>query len=253
MWVGIITLLPELFEGFSSYGVARRALEDASSLDCHYFNPRDYTQRKHGQVDDKPYGGGPGMVMQAEPLEAALAAAHKLSPLGPNTQLIVPTPQGKPLTQSLIRSLAEQKALTFLCGRYEGIDERLFEKTSQVTEVSLGDFVLTGGELPTQVMLDAISRWLPGTLGNAESAPGDSFADGLLEAPAYTRPEQLADGRAVPAVLLGGDHAQIARYRRKQALLRTLTRRPELLLQLELTDDDRILLKELFREQLAEP
>lgn len=249
MWVGIITLLPELFEGVSSFGVARRALGDSSSLDCHYFNPRDYTLRKHGQVDDKPYGGGPGMVMQAEPLEAALADAQRLSPEGSSTQLIVPTPQGEPLTQSMIRSFAEQRALMFMCGRYEGIDERVVENGDQVTEVSLGDFVLTGGELPTQVMLDAISRWLPGTLGNAESAALDSFADGLLEAPAYTRPEQLADGREVPPVLLGGNHSQIARYRRKEALLRTLARRPELLLQLELTDEDRALLREHFAER----
>ena len=137
MWVGIITLLPELFEGFSSYGVARRAVEDTESLDCHYFNPRDYTQRKHGQVDDKPYGGGPGMVMQAEPLEAALAAAQKLSPLGADTQLIVPTPHGRPLTQSLIRALAEQSALMFLCGRYEGIDERVLEKPRPVSYTHL--------------------------------------------------------------------------------------------------------------------
>jgi len=160
---------------------------------------------------------------------------------------------GFKLAASLIRTLAEQKALMFLCGRYEGIDERVFDKAGQVIEVSLGDFVLTGGELPTQVMLDAISRWLPGTLGNAESAPSDSFSDGLLEAPAYTRPEQLTDGREVPAVLLGGNHSQIARYRRKQALGRTLARRPELLLQLELTDDDRVLLRELLQEQMAKP
>jgi len=254
MWVGVISLLPEMFEGFQRYGVARRALSDLGqeatpSLDCHFFNPRSYTTRNNGQVDDKPYGGGPGMVMQAEPLEAALNDARRLSPDGAGTQLIVPTPQGKPLTQDLIRTLAEQSALIFLCGRYEGIDERVLASGGEVTEVSLGDFVLTGGELPTQVMLDAISRWLPGTLGNAESAAADSFADGLLEAPAYTRPERLADGREVPDVLLGGNHAQIARYRRKQALKRTLARRPELLLQVRLTAEDRALLMELFAEQ----
>jgi len=246
MWVGVITLLPELFEGFSRYGVARRAFEETTNLDCHFFNPRSYTTRNHGQVDDKPYGGGPGMVMQAEPLEAALLDARGSSPTGAATQLIVPTPQGKPLTQSLIRSLAEQPALIFMCGRYEGIDERVLESAERLTEVSLGDYVLTGGELPTQVMLDAISRWLPGTLGNAESAAADSFADGLLEGPAFTRPEQLADGRAVPDVLLSGDHARIARYRRKQALSRTLQRRPEMLLQMPLSAEDRDLLRELI-------
>jgi len=253
MWVGIVTLLPELFAGFSSYGVARRALGESSSLDCHFFNPRDYTQRNHGQVDDKPYGGGPGMLMQAEPVEAALADALDRSPGGSSTELILPTPQGQPLTQPLIRSLAESKALVFLCGRYEGIDERVLERADQITEVSLGDFVLTGGELPTQVMLDAISRWLPGTLGNADSASADSFADGLLEAPSYTRPERLPDGRQVPAVLLGGNHSQIARYRRKQGLLRTLERRPELLLQCELSAEDRTLLRELFEERQTQP
>lgn len=271
MWVGVITLLPELFESFATYGVARRAFARAPTdnelqstgpqssdpkpsapqpiaLDCTFFNPRDYTDRKHGQIDDKPYGGGPGMVMQAEPLEAALAAARSQSPLAEDTTLVVPTPQGVPLTQSLIRTLADQAALIFLCGRYEGIDERVIDGAGQVLEVSLGDFVLTGGELPTQVMLDAISRWLPGTLGNAESAEADSFSQGVLEAPAYTRPERLADERRVPETLLSGDHERIARFRRKQALARTLQRRPELLLKTPLTELDRTLLAELFAQ-----
>ena len=188
------------------------------------------------------------MVMQAEPLEAALAAARAQSPLAAATTLVVPTPQGVPLTQSLIRAMAAEAALLFLCGRYEGIDERVIDASDQVLEVSLGDFVLTGGELPTQVMLDAISRWLPGTLGNAASAEADSFAQGLLDAPAYTRPERLADERRVPEALLSGDHQRIARFRRKQALSRTLQRRPELLLKTPLTELDRALLAELFAE-----
>ena len=253
MWIGIVTLLPELFENFSSFGVTRRAYEDESSLDCHFFNPRDYTTRNHGQVDDKPYGGGPGMVMQVEPLEAALDEACQQSPMTGQTPLIVPTPQGQPLTQALVQQLAEQPALIFLCGRYEGIDERVLERhkaqdAGPVIEVSLGDFVLTGGELPTQVMLDALSRWLPGILGNSESAQLDSFANGLLEAPVYTRPERLADGREVPPVLVSGDHKRIARYRRKQSLARTLARRPEMLLQVPLDELDRALLLELFAE-----
>lgn len=270
MWIGVVTLLPELFASFSANGVARRAFEatnaaapesrSKAALDLQFFNPREFTERKHGQVDDKPYGGGPGMVMQAQPVEAALAAAKAAcgraltegaSASAQPTKLIVPTPQGLPLTQSLVQDLAAQTALVFLCGRYEGIDERVLshlrsDSAYELLEVSLGDFVLTGGELVVQVILDALSRWLPGTLGNTDSAALDSFADGLLEGPHFTRPDTLPDGRSVPEVLLSGDHTRIDRYRRQQALARTLERRPELLLRTPLTALDRALLAELF-------
>lgn len=261
MWVGIITLLPELFAGVTEHGVARRAFADG--LRCEYFNPRDYTARKHGQVDDKPYGGGPGMVMQPQPLAAALeaaqaAAAKARATVGQNRDderaeqppvrplVVIPSPQGEVLTQSLVRRLAREPALIFVCGRYEGIDERFAAEAD--LEISLGDFVLTGGELAVQVTLDAVSRWLPGTLGNAESAPSDSFADGLLEGPQYTRPETTDSQQSVPSVLRSGDHAAIARYRRKMALQRTFERRPELLLRGPLSALDRELLGELFSE-----
>ena len=246
-WVGIITLFPELFESAAEHGVSRRAFADG--LRCEYFNPRDFTDRKHGQVDDKPYGGGPGMVMQPQPLEAALVAARQRSQSvapGAKPLVIVPSPQGQVLTQALVQQLAGEPSLVFVCGRYEGIDERFAVQAD--LEISLGDFVLTGGELAVQVTLDALSRWLPGTLGNDQSAGADSFADGLLEGPHYTRPEVTQDGRGVPAVLLSGDHAAIARYRRKMALQRTFERRPELLLAHSLTDLDRELLRELFAE-----
>lgn len=258
-WVGIITLLPELFEGVAEYGVTRRAF--AEGLQCEYFNPRDFTERKHGQVDDKPYGGGPGMVMQPQPLEAALSVARQRarestpgsvqeSAVAPKPLVIVPSPQGETLTQTLVQKLAQEPALIFICGRYEGIDERVVEHAD--LEISLGDFVLTGGELAVQVILDAVSRWLPGTLGNRASASADSFADGLLEGPQYTRPEATPDGRGVPAVLVSGDHAAIDRYRRKMALQRTYERRPELLLRAPLSGFDRELLAELLAEGLAE-
>lgn len=246
-WVGVITLFPELFESATEHGVSRRAFADG--LQCEFFNPRDFTDRKHGQVDDKPYGGGPGMVMQPQPLGAALAAARQQAQnRQPSAKplVVVPSPQGEVLDQSLVRRLAEEPSLVFVCGRYEGFDERFLAQAD--LEISLGDFVLTGGELVVQVILDALSRWLPGTLGNAESAGSDSFADGLLEGPQFTRPEVTSDGLEVPAVLLSGDHAAIARYRRKMALQRTFERRPELLLASPLSDEDRQLLGELFAE-----
>lgn len=247
MWTGIISLLPELFEPFGQHGVSRRAIA-AGTLDWSFFNPRDFTKRPHGQIDDKPYGGGPGMVMQAEPLIAALEQAQREAPTP--ARVILPSPQGRPLTHDLVVELATEPALIFVCGRYEGIDERFVRRVDD--EVSIGDYVLTGGELPTLIMLDAISRWLPGTLGNQASAPADSFADGLLEGPHYTRPEQLLDGAAVPAELLSGDHGRIARHRRLAALRRTLLRRPELVLRDDLTSADVELLQALLHGDLAE-
>ena len=243
MWAGIISLLPELFEPFGVHGVTRRAIA-SGQLEWAFYNPRSFTERPQGQVDDKPYGGGPGMVMQAQPLLAALAAAQAAAPTP--ARVILPSPQGVPLTHELVVELAREPALVFVCGRYEGIDERFVERVDD--EISVGDYVLTGGELPTLVMLDAISRWLPGTLGNEASAGADSFADGLLEGPQYTRPETLPDGTAVPADLLSGDHGKIARQRRLAALRRTLQRRPELLLRSDLAAADLALLRELLAE-----
>lgn len=241
MWAGIISLLPELFEPFGVHGVSRRSIA-AGTLDWSFYNPREFTQRPQGQVDDKPYGGGPGMVMQAQPLLAALRQATAEAPSAP--RVILPSPQGRPLDHELVVELAAEPALIFVCGRYEGIDERVVQRVDD--EVSVGDYVLTGGELPTLLMLDAISRWLPGTLGNQASAQADSFADGLLEGPHYTRPERLPDGATVPSELMSGDHAKIARYRRIEALKRTLQRRPELLLRADLAPEDIALLQELL-------
>jgi len=253
LWAGIVTLFPELFAAFGEHGVARRAVAERE-LEWAFYNPRNFTQRKQGQVDDRPYGGGPGMVMQAEPLTAAVAAAQSQAPA--QCRVVLPSPAGRPLTQALVRELSKEAALIFVCGRYEGIDERFVAQVDD--EISLGDYVLTGGELPVLVMLDAICRWLPGTLGNADSAINDSFVDGLLEGPHYTRPELLSESedggqaKAVPAVLLGGDHAKIARWHRIEALRRTLTRRPELLLNHRLSREDQALLREILSHDLSD-
>ena len=246
MWAGLITLFPEVFEPLASAGVTRRALA-SGALRWEFFNPRDYSQRSHAQVDDRPYGGGPGMVLQAEPLLAALAAARSAAPSAP--RVLLTSPQGQRFDHAMSRSLAAEPALVVLCGRYEGIDERVLEAVDE--EVSIGDYVLTGGELPALVMLDALCRWLPGTLGNSASAGSDSFVDGLLEGPQYTRPDVLPGGSAVPAVLLAGDHAAVARWRRQQALRRTLERRPDLLFDYGFSEADLALLCECFEQKDA--
>lgn len=208
-------------------------------------NPRDHTDDVHRTVDDRPYGGGPGMVMKYEPLAAALDALRSVVPTG--SPVVYLTPQGRVFDQAVARRYAALPGIILLAGRYEGVDERLLE--SQVDEeLSLGDFVLSGGEVAAMAVIDAVVRLLPGVLGDDESAAQDSFMEGLLDCPHYTRPETV-DGRSVPQVLLSGDHAEIARWRQKQALGRSYLRRPDLLEKLGLTEEQQKLLDEFLKEQ----
>lgn len=242
MRAGIITLFPEMFTAVSDYGVTGRAIRDGL-VEVSYWNPRDYTEDKHRTVDDRPYGGGPGMLIKTGPLEQAVGAAKAAMP---QAKVIYLTPQGRVLDQAAINRLAGEEALILLCGRYEGIDERVIE-TQVDEEWSLGDYVLSGGELAAMACLDAIIRLQPGALGSDESAGQDSFMQGLLDCPHYTRPEHYA-GKSVPGVLLSGDHEAIRRWRLKQSLGRTWQRRPELLEQLDLTREQQELLNEFIEE-----
>lgn len=238
MWVGVVSLFPELIRGIAAVGVLGRALREGG-LAMEVFNPRDHATDRHGTVDDRPYGGGPGMVMLAEPLLASIGEAKSKAPSA--ARVVCLSPQGKRLDQAGVERLAGQTSLVLVTGRYEGIDERVLQLAVD-EEVSIGDYVLTGGELPAMVLIDAISRLLPGTLGNSESALSESHLDGLLEYPHYTRPETVA-GLKVPAVLLSGDHAAVEKWRRAQALGRTWRRRPELLARRRLSDKDAALLE----------
>ncbi len=246
----VVTLFPEMFAAVSESGITRRALEQGLyRLDC--WNPRDYATDNHRTVDDRPYGGGPGMVMLAEPLEQALAAIRGAREGEGESagRVILMSPQGRQLTHRRVLELAQERQLILLCGRYEGIDQRLID--AQVDEeISLGDFVLSGGEIAALALIDAIVRQLPGALNDAASAQQESFVEGLLDCPHYTRPEEYR-GVRVPAVLLSGHHAQIERWRRKQSLGRTRLRRPDLLAQRTLTAEESKLLAEFEREQEA--
>lgn len=243
MRAGIVTLFPEMFAAISEYGISSRAVREGL-VELSFWNPRDYAEDKHGTVDDRPYGGGPGMLMKTGPLEKAIVSAKENLP---GAKVIYLTPQGKPLDQQAINALAEREALIFLCGRYEGIDERIID--SRVDEEwSLGDFVLSGGELAAMACLDAIIRLQPGALGHEESAEQDSFMNGLLDCPHYTRPEDYA-GQPVPQVLLSGNHEAIRKWRLKQSLGRTLQKRPDLLEKMTLTDEQKALLEEFIGEQ----
>jgi len=222
--IEVVTLFPEMIEAVMRHGVTGRAVT-RGLLAVGTENPRTHTSDVHQTVDDRPYGGGPGMVMKPEPLCAAIAAAAARLPQG--SLRIALTPQGRVLTQALLRELRQAPGLVLVAGRYEGIDERVIESAIDL-EVSIGDYVLSGGELPALVVIDALARLLPGTLGDERSNVEESFTEGLLDWPHYTRPEDFM-GRRVPAVLLSGDHAAIARWRREQALQRTRERRPDLL------------------------
>jgi tRNA (guanine37-N1)-methyltransferase len=243
MWVGVVSIFPEVFAAIRSAGVVARALT-RGVLELDIVTPRDYTTDRHRTVDDRPYGGGPGMVMKAEPLEAALNDLRGRAPAPVHT--VYMSPQGKRLTQARVEQLAREGALVFLAGRYEGIDERVIASMID-EELSLGDYVVTGGELPTMVVIDAVARHLPGTLGNAESTEEESHRAGLLDCPHYTRPEDVG-GRVVPTVLLSGDHEAVRRWRKKMRLGRTFERRPDLLAHRALTDEERTLLEEYFQE-----
>ena len=243
MWIGAVSLFPEMFSAVTDVGITGRAVRDGL-LTFQSWNPRDYTHDRHRTVDDRPYGGGPGMLMKIQPLRDAISAARESAP--GKACVVYLSPQGETLNQSVVESLAAEERLILVAGRYEGVDERLIS-TEVDREVSLGDFVLSGGELAAMVVIDAVTRLIPGALGHAQSAEQDSFADGLLDCPHYTRPE-VYEGQAVPDVLLGGHHDQIRRWRLKQSLRRTLERRPDLLEQRVFTDEERQLLEEILNE-----
>lgn len=230
MQFDVITLFPEMFSALTASGITRRAHE-LKKFQLHLWNPRDFTIDKHRTVDDRPYGGGPGMVMMAAPLEAALEAAceRQQSLKLPRSRRIFLSPQGAPLNHRKVTELAAEPGLVLLCGRYEAVDQRLIDRCVD-EEISLGDFVLSGGELPAMALMDAVIRLQPGVLNDEASAVEDSFVHGLLDCPHYTRPESYA-GQTVPEVLLGGHHGQIAEWRRQQSLLATLNKRPELIAQ----------------------
>lgn len=242
MWFGIITLFPEMFSALNS-GITSRALkENIMQIQC--WNPRDYSTDKHQSVDDNPYGGGPGMVMMPEPLQAAIQAANAAAPSPPT--VIYLSPQGRQFDQKAAERLVTLKSVVMIAGRYEGIDERIIE--SEVDEEwSLGDFILTGGELAAMAMIDAASRLLPGVVGDDQSVLQDSLTTGLLKYPQYTRPEIFAD-LVVPPVLMSGHHAQIKRWRTKMSLGRTWARRPDLLAKMVLSKEEQILLDEFIDE-----
>ncbi len=240
---GVLTLFPEMFRALTEYGVVSRALKQKHMvLSC--WNPRDFTRDRHRTVDARPYGGGPGMVMMAPPLADALAAAR--AELGDNIRVLHLSPQGRRLTQTDVVSLSKARGLILIAGRYEGVDRRLVE-TETDEEISIGDFVLSGGELAAMALIDAVARLLPGVLGNEESAAQDSFSAGLLDWPHYTRP-RVYKGQKVPEVLLSGDHRAIHRWRCKQALGRTWERRPDLLKSLHLDPEEHRLLQEYMDE-----
>ena len=220
----VLTLFPDMIRDGLHTSITGRAMED-DIIRLQAVNIRDYTNSKHGKTDDYPYGGGAGMVMQAQPVYDAYQAVAATLDYKP--RVVYLTPQGKVFNQSMAKELAVEQGIVFLCGHYEGVDERVLEEI--VTDnVSIGDFVLTGGELPAMCMIDAISRMIPGVLHNEESAEGDSLSDGLLEYPQYSRPE-VWNGKAVPKILLSGDHAKVDLWRREQSLIRTAERRPDLL------------------------
>jgi tRNA (guanine37-N1)-methyltransferase len=233
MKVCVLTLFPELFDPFWNHGIIRRAVQ-GQQLSPSTINIRDHARGRHRVTDDRPYGGGCGMVMKPEPLTAALAKARTQMPAA--TTLLL-SPQGKRFDQRLAESLATSDELILVCGRYEGVDERFVDRSVDA-EISIGDFVLTGGELGAMVVIDAMARLIPGVLGNADSAGSDTFSDGLVEHAHYTRPPTF-DDEPVPGVLLSGNHQEIDRWRRETALIRTVLKRPDLLVQRDFTPEER--------------
>ena len=245
-WYGVISLFPEMFETFTQQGVIGRAVK-TGLLQVECFNPRDFTFDKHRTVDDRPYGGGPGMLMMVQPLKDAILAAKAAA--GRKTKVVYLSPQGKKLDQAGVKQLSENESLILVAGRYEGIDERVIQ-TQVDEEWSIGDYVLSGGELPAMILMDAVSRFVPGVLGHEQSAEQDSFSHGLLDCPHYTRPENL-NGELVPKVLLSGNHKKIKQWRLQQSLGRTWQRRPELLNALALTEEQQKLL-DLYLQSLPQ-
>ncbi len=247
MQISIVSIFPEMIETVAEFGVVGRAVDRGLvSIGC--LNPRDFTDDVHRTVDDRPYGGGPGMVMKFEPTAAAIRQARKAMPVG--SPVICLSPQGSVFNQAAAERLARLAGLILLAGRYEGIDERLIEAEVD-EELSLGDFVLSGGEIAAMAVIDAVVRLVPGVLGDEDSASQDSFAEGLLDCPHYTRPEEI-EGRVVPPALLSGDHARIAQWRQKQALGRSYLRRPDLVRKLDLDREQQALLDEFLEEREQE-
>jgi len=246
----VITIFPEMFDALADHGITRRAL-DEKVFELQTWDPRDFTKDNYRRVDDRPYGGGPGMVMLPDPLQACIEAAKSRQKEAgvERPRVVLMSPQGERLGEKLVKELAAEPGLVIIAGRYEGLDERLVERSVDL-EVSIGDYVTSGGELPAMVLVDCIVRRLPGSLNDAESAAQDSFSAGLLDWPHYTRPEEWK-GSKVPDVLLSGNHAAIARWRRKQALGRTWDRRRDLVDESRLSKEDRQLLEEYRREQQA--
>ena len=245
MNIDIISLFPDIFDALNS-GVCSRALKQGR-MKIEKWNPRDFTANKHQRVDDRPYGGGPGMVMSYEPL------ANTLKQIGAerhNTHTIFVTPQGKPLTQKTIKSLSKKKQITIISGRYAGIDQRVIDEFVD-EEYSVGDYILSGGEIPSLLIIDAIARLLPGTLGNSESPEQDSFSDGLLAGPYYTRPETINTQQNVPKVLISGNHQQIKAWRTKESLRKTWQNRPDLLKRLILDETSRKQLNDIINEETS--
>lgn len=242
MRIDYLTLFPEMFDGVLNSSILKRA-QDKDMLSVRTINFRDYAENKHNQVDDYPFGGGQGMVLKPEPIFNAMQAIEKT----PETRVVLMCPQGKPFDQDLAQSLSESEHIVFICGHYEGYDERIREQLV-TDEISIGDYVLTGGELPAMTMTDAIVRLLPGVLGNQQSHEDDSFQDGLLEFPQYTRPREYGDLK-VPDVLLSGNHAKIEAWRHEQKLIRTYEKRPDLLERYPLSEKDQQILK-TYKKQL---
>ncbi|HEB56227.1 MAG TPA: tRNA (guanosine(37)-N1)-methyltransferase TrmD [Gammaproteobacteria bacterium] len=243
MRIEVVTLFPEMFQAIADYGISSRALKN-ELLQLGFQNPREYATDRHRTVDDRPYGGGPGMVMMLAPLRDAIRAAREKA--GSASRVIYLSPQGRKLDQAGLVELSTRPGLVMVCGRYEGVDERLIRNEVD-EEWSIGDYVLSGGELAAMVLIDGLIRLLPGALGHEDSAELDSFSEGLLDYPHYTRPQTIA-GEAVPEVLMSGDHAAIERWRQKQALGRTWLRRPELLSDRQLDQQQQKLLAEFIRE-----
>jgi tRNA (guanine37-N1)-methyltransferase len=243
MWLGVITLFPEMFRAVTDFGVTGRAVKNGL-LEVQTWNPRDFTHDRHSTVDDRPYGGGPGMLMMVQPLRDAILAAKAAA--GDGAKVIYLSPQGRKLDQQGVSELAKSSRLILVCGRYEGVDERIIQAHVD-EEWSVGDYVLSGGELPAMTLIDSVARLVPGVLGKQASAEQDSFSDGLLDCPHYTRPE-LLDGMDVPAVLLSGDHEKIRLWRLQQSIGRTFLRRPELFETLALTDKQTTLLAQFVNE-----
>jgi tRNA (guanine37-N1)-methyltransferase len=242
----VVTLFPEMFTAVAGSGITSRALE-AGLWSLTTWNPRDFTTDRYRTVDDRPYGGGPGMVMMAEPIERTLDAVKTAG----GGRVLYLSPQGRKLDHRRVMELSGARAVTLLCGRYEGVDERLLARRVD-EEISIGDFVLSGGEIAAMALMDAVVRQLPGAVGDCASVMEESFADGLLDCPQYTRPEKYRD-EPVPEVLLSGHHQKIRRWRLKQALGRTWLRRPDLLAARDLSEEERLLLEEFRQERQAVP